>query len=139
MGSKTMSDRQNATKVLFFLFIIFTSSTPATYAQGPSSSTCEGEEVFHFLIPCGPYATGAAPFPPSEECCTEVNVLGNIVSYDSPQIRVFCRCYKEVAPSAGFKAELTQKVITECENAINLPLDPNIDCNSIPNMPTQNT
>ncbi|KAL3718089.1 hypothetical protein ACJRO7_003257 [Eucalyptus globulus] len=131
MGSKTMSDRQNATKVLFFLFIIFTSSTPATYAQdGPRSTTCE--EVLSFLTPCGPYARGAAPFPPNEECCSGVNVLANIVSYLVGSKRVFCTCYKDVAPSAGFKPELTQKVVSECGQVINLPTDPNIDCNRIP-------
>ncbi|KAL3718088.1 hypothetical protein ACJRO7_003256 [Eucalyptus globulus] len=127
MGSKTMSDRQNVPKVLFFLFIIFTSSTPATYASDrPRSTTCA--EVLSILTPCGPYAKGAAPFPPSEECCREFNVLGHILSYIPGSRRVFCTCYKDVAPSAGIKPELTQKVVSECGYSLYLPTDPHIDC-----------
>ncbi|KAF7849788.1 hypothetical protein BT93_L0274 [Corymbia citriodora subsp. variegata] len=122
MGSKTSSDRELAPKVLFFLFIMFVSSNPVS-----SATTCA--EVLLFLTPCGPYAKGLASLPPNEVCCSYVNGFGNIVSYNSDGLKVFCKCYRDAAPSAGFKADLTQRVITDCGNDINLPTDPKIDCN----------
>ncbi|KAF7852131.1 hypothetical protein BT93_L0524 [Corymbia citriodora subsp. variegata] len=124
MGSKTSSDRVLAPKVLFFLLIVFVSWNPVS-----SATTCA--EALEFLTPCGPYAKGAAPFPPSENCCAYVNGLANLVGYRSDAFQAFCKCYRQAAPSAGFKADLTQKVVYDCGYPIGLPTDPKINCDSL--------
>ncbi|XP_030448236.2 non-specific lipid-transfer protein-like [Syzygium oleosum] len=122
MRSKT-SNRQLAPEVVFFLVIMFMTSIPV------NSTTCQ--EALGHAAPCIKYALGAAPLPPSPECCKGVDALADIMAFVNDGPKILCRCYHEIPPSVGVKSELAKKVTLDCGYQFDTPTEPGADCNSI--------
>ncbi|KAL3718126.1 hypothetical protein ACJRO7_003286 [Eucalyptus globulus] len=122
MGSKS-SNRQLAPKVLFFLFIMFMSSTPV------KSITCQ--EALKVLFPCLSFVLGSVPPPPSAECCSGAQALASQVTTTEDR-RTLCQCYKNIPPGIDIKPDRVQEVSKYCNVNVTIPTDPKVDCNSIP-------
>ncbi|KAF8009678.1 hypothetical protein BT93_J0617 [Corymbia citriodora subsp. variegata] len=120
MGSKT-SDRQLAPKVLFFLLIMFMSSSIV------NSITCQG--ALNVLLPCGPFVVFTAPPPPSEACCLGVQTLGGKMT--TMEVRIaLCKCCKNIPLAIGLKPERVQELPKYCKVNVNIPIDAKVDCNT---------
>ncbi|KAF8009677.1 hypothetical protein BT93_J0616 [Corymbia citriodora subsp. variegata] len=123
MGSK-MSNRQLAPTVLFFLFIMFMSSSPVN-----SVITCQ--EALTILVPCGPFARGMAPPPPSKACCSSMRTLAGKATTRADRIAL-CNCYQKLPPSLGLKPDRVKAIPKYCKVKISIPFDPKVNCNTIP-------
>ncbi|KAF8009675.1 hypothetical protein BT93_J0614 [Corymbia citriodora subsp. variegata] len=119
MGSKT-SNRQLAPTVLFFLIIMFMSSTPV------KSITCQ--EVLKVVFPCLSFVLGTVPPPPNAECCSGAQTLASMVTTTEDR-RILCRCYQSIPPGIDIKPERVQQIPRDCKVNLSIPTDPNVDCN----------
>ncbi|XP_038688633.1 non-specific lipid-transfer protein 1-like [Tripterygium wilfordii] len=81
------------------------------------------------LLPCLPFFTTPIPMP-SVQCCVAVASLN--LEANTKEIRQeLCNCFKSAFTSYGVLPEKAKQVPQLCNVPVPVPIDPNIDCNTI--------
>nr|XP_004295302.2 PREDICTED: non-specific lipid-transfer protein-like [Fragaria vesca subsp. vesca] len=97
----------------------------------PAIGECYGELVE--LLPCATFIMGPGIGQPPEMCCSGMQHV--VAEADTiEKRRSICQCLKDKAVGASVKVdpEKIKHTTKACGVKIPIPIDPNVDCNTIP-------
>ncbi|XVF71500.1 hypothetical protein PTKIN_Ptkin12aG0042600 [Pterospermum kingtungense] len=104
--------------VLGLIMILVSKSKPV------DAITCQ--EAVVSLQPCLPFLTATAPSPIPLCCVAVANV--DAAATTTAIRRELCKCFKQVAPSAGVKPDRAKQLPQLCGVSVPVPIDPSINC-----------
>ncbi|KAI4295975.1 hypothetical protein L6164_035968 [Bauhinia variegata] len=83
------------------------------------------------LLPCKDYLMGSGPDQPPVACCQNAQALYQQAT--STQIRRdLCNCLKNAAAQMGVNVDRAKNLAPACGISLPFPIDPKIDCNTVP-------
>ncbi|XP_030927964.1 non-specific lipid-transfer protein A-like [Quercus lobata] len=109
----------------FGLMIILVLNASATAADG---ITCE--EALTQLITCQPYFLGFGS-KPSRTCCKGAENISQQANTTTIR-RSLCECFENAAKAFQLIPERLKQLPQLCKIQVPVPLDPTVDCNTVP-------
>ncbi|XP_019419928.1 PREDICTED: non-specific lipid-transfer protein AP10-like [Lupinus angustifolius] len=114
---------------LFLSMMILSSLYETLKASEINDITCVDAE--RLLLPCIPYLQGFGSPKPSSSCCSAAKTIFKGATTTKNR-RALCECFKQAAPVIGVNPDRSKQLPKLCNIRLSFPLDPKINCNSIP-------
>ncbi|XP_019430991.1 PREDICTED: non-specific lipid-transfer protein-like [Lupinus angustifolius] len=93
-------------------------------------TTCAVAETL--LLPCISYLQGVGSAKPSGSCCSAATRVFIKEATTTKNRRALCQCFKRIVPILGVNPDRSKQLPRLCNIRLSFPLDPKINCNSIP-------
>ncbi|XP_041023150.1 non-specific lipid-transfer protein 1-like [Juglans microcarpa x Juglans regia] len=118
-----MEKKMRGLSALTFGFVILILSACHSEAM-----TCP--EALVILLPCKPFLEGALPDSPNFLCCLGVQKLTQEASTTETR-RAVCQCLKNATLGFHINLDRAKQIPQLCHINDPIPIDPNVDCNTL--------
>ncbi|GKV14931.1 hypothetical protein SLEP1_g25732 [Rubroshorea leprosula] len=114
----------------WFLWILGLGIILAMVGSRCVHATISCSDAIVTLTRCKPFLTRGSRFP-SVLCCVVLSNLNHEASTNQDR-RDLCHCLKDAAPGFGVIPERAKELPQKCGVQIRVPIDSDIDCDTIP-------